>query len=611
MIGIVCLGFAWVIAIIQSVLPTLGYYRNNPYLLAFARPALILQSIAIASAYFYLTQAFLTDDFSLVYVASHSHPALPWFYRMSALWSGYEGSLLLWVVCLNLWSLIFAHTQPNTAQRQLTIAILGSLSAAFITILLFSANPFIILSHPMDAGDLTPLLQDPGNLIHPPMLTLGYVGFSLTFALTIAALLTNTLNRVYAKTARQLALLAWCVLTLGILLGSWWAYHVLGWGGFWFWDPVENASLLPWLTGLAFIHCILLMETKGIAIGLSATLALLTFTLSLLGTFLIRSGLLISPHAFASDPTRGILFFSLLSIVSFAALLLLVFKLPASPPWRVNLGSREGKLLIPVVILCMMVLAILSGTLYPVFRLALGFQKVVVSPVYYNTLLQPLTGFLLAGLAFASPHIKLKKMGLHLIISMCLTALLLTKTQHLTPMTFLLLSLAGLAIMALTPHLFSLPGMACAHLGFVILILGIVLSSLYTVTVTAHLKPGTAMQLGPYQVFFLDVQEIKTPPVHRIIGVFDVISHQHTVAVLTPEKRIYPREQTIITKAAIDPGVFRDLYLVLGDPEDHDRWTVRLTYKPFIRWCVIGGALMIFGGILAVIQRRLYRNSHD
>lgn len=562
MIGNACLTLALLAALLQSVLPILGYYRNNPYLLAIARPALMLQSAAIATAYAYLTQAFLTNDFSLLYVASHSHPTLPWFYRLAAVWSGHEGSLLLWVVCLNAWSLLFANTQANAPQRQLTIAILGAISAAFIAILLFTANPFITLPAVIGAADLNPLLQDPGNLIHPPLLTLGYVGFSLTFALTMAALLTNTLNQAYAKTARELALLAWCVLSLGILLGSWWAYRVLGWGGFWFWDPVENAALLPWLTGLAFIHCIILMETKGIALGLSAALALLTFTLSVLGTFLVRSGLLISPHAFASDPTRGLVFFLLLSAVSFAALLLLVFKLPASPPWHVRFRSREGALLVNVALLSTVMLAILFGTLYPVFREALGLQKIVVSAAYYNTVLWPLTGLLLVGLAF-------------------------------------------------TPPRFCLPSMSVAHLGFVILLLGIVLSSVYTTNETAHLKPGEAMHLGPYQVFFLDVQEIKTPHVHRIIGVFDVLKNQRTVAMLYPEKRIYPVQQAIITKAAIDPGVFRDLYLVLGDPEDHDRWVVKLTYKPFIRWCVIGGALMIFGGILGIIQRRLYRNSHD
>lgn len=562
MIGNACLTVALLAALLQSVLPILGYYRNNPYLLAFARPALILQSAAIATAYAYLTQAFLTNDFSLLYVASHSHPTLPWFYQLAAVWSGHEGSLLLWVVCLNAWSLLFANTQANAPQRQLTIAILGGISAAFIAILLFTANPFITLREVIGAADLNPLLQDPGNLIHPPLLTLGYVGFSVTFALTMAALLTNTLNQAYAKTARELALLAWCVLSLGILLGSWWAYRVLGWGGFWFWDPVENASLLPWLTGLAFIHCIILTETKGIAIGLSTVLALLTFTLSILGTFLVRSGLLVSPHAFASDPSRGLAFFLLLSAVSFSALFLLVFKLPASPPWRVRLGSHEGKLLLGVALLITLMLVILFGTLYPVFREALGLAKIVVSPAYYQTICWPLSALLLAG-------------------------------------------------MALTPPRFKLPSMACAHLGFVVLLLGILLSSVYTTSETAHLKPGEAMHLGPYQVFFLDVQEIKTPHVHRIIGVFDVVKNQHTVAMLYPEKRIYPVQPAVITKAAIDAGVFRDLYLVLGDPEDHDRWVIKLTYKPFIRWCVIGGALMIFGGILGIIQRRLYRNPHD
>lgn len=619
MIGNLCLTFAMIAALTQACLPFLGYYRNNPYLLAFARPAAYLQAIAVTAAYLYLSLAFLTNDFSLLYVANNSHPTLPWFYRLAAVWGGHEGSLLLWAVCLNAWTMLYAYKQKNTAQRQLTLATLGGLSTFFILLILFTANPFVTANTPVNAADLNPLLQDSGDFIHPPLLTLGYVGFSVTFALTFAALLTNTFNQAYAAKARQLALLAWCMLTLGILLGSWWAYRVLGWGGFWFWDPVENAALLPWLTGLAFIHCVLLMERKGIALELCALLALISFCLSLLGTFLVRSGLLISSHAFASDPTRGLCLLFFLSVVLFATLIVFIFKCPPSPVMRVFRFSRENALLVNAGLLLIIMLTILLGTLYPLFLDALRLGKLSVGAPYFNSVLWPLVCLALLSMAIgplcpndaALPRTKIYALLITAGFSAGATFVFLQLTDTLAMRPFALLSLSLFVLFQLKKTWRHLPAMTVAHLGFVILLLGIVLSSLFTTTQEAMLKPGEAMHLGPYQLFFVELREIKTPHSHRILGVFDVIKHEHTVAILTPEKRIYPVRQTIITQAAIDPGIFRDLYLVLGDPTDDDRFAVRLTYKPFIRWIGIGGAFMIFGGILALIQRRLYRTQHD
>jgi cytochrome c-type biogenesis protein CcmF len=619
MMGDACLTLALIAALAQSVLPYFGYYRHNPYLLAVARPAAYLQAIAVVAAYLSLSAAFLNNDFSLIYVANNSHPTLPWFYRLAAVWGGHEGSLLLWVFCLNLWTLLYTRTQKNTAQRQLTLATLGGLSAVFILLILFTANPFLTANTLLQPADLNPLLQDNGDFIHPPLLTLGYVGFSLTFALTFAALLTNTLNRAYATAARTYALLAWCVLTLGIVLGSWWAYRVLGWGGFWFWDPVENAALLPWLTGLAFIHCALLMERKNIAISLTTLLALLSFCLSLLGTFLVRSGLLISSHSFASDPTHGLCLLLFLSVVLFAALIVLIYQCPASPPWHVLLGSRESILLMNAGLLLIIMFTILLGTLYPLLLNALGLGKIAVGAPYFNSVLWPITClalFLMAIGPLCPRDAVLSREAINpliftLILSLITAFIFLITTQSFTLKHFFLLSLSVWVLMQCLKTWRHLPAMTIAHLGFVILLLGILLSSLFTVTKETTLKPGEAMHLGPYQLFFLELREIKTPHAHRIIGVFDVVKNAHTVALLYPEKRIYPVRQMITTQAAIDPGVFRDLYLVLGDPQDDDRFAVKFTYKPFIRWIGIGGAFMIFGGILAFIQRRLNRTQHD
>jgi cytochrome c-type biogenesis protein CcmF len=619
MIGSFCLTLALIAALAQSVLPYFGYYRHNAYLLAVARPAAYLQAIAVIAAYLCLSTAFLTNDFSLIYVANNSHPTLPWFYRLAAVWGGHEGSLLLWVLCLNAWTLFYTYAQKNTAQRQLTLATLGGLSTVFIMLILFTANPFLTANLPLHAADLNPLLQDSGDFIHPPLLTLGYVGFSLTFAFTFAALLTNTLNRTYAAQARTYALLAWCVLTLGIVLGSWWAYRVLGWGGFWFWDPVENAALLPWLTGLAFIHCALLMERKNIAVGFTTLLALLSFCLSLLGTFLVRSGLLISSHTFASDPTHGLCLLVFLGVVLFAALIVLIYKCPASPPWHILLGSRESILFMNAGLLLIIMLTILLGTLYPLVLDALGLGKIAVGAPYFNSVLWPLVCLALFFMAIGPlcprdavlSRFAIKPLMITLILSFITSFVFLIITPSFTLNTFLLLSLSLWVLMQCVKTWRHLPAMTIAHLGFVILLLGVVLSSTFTTTQETTLKPGEAMHLGPYQVFFLELREIKTPHSHRIIGVFDVVKNGHTIALLTPEKRIYPVRQMITTQAAIDPGVFRDLYLVLGDPQDDDHWAVKLTYKPFIRWIGIGGAFMIFGGILAIIQRRLNRTQHD
>ncbi|TAK72090.1 MAG: heme lyase CcmF/NrfE family subunit, partial [Gammaproteobacteria bacterium] len=400
------------------------------------------------------------------------------------------------------------------------------------------------------------LLQDPGFVIHPPMLYTGYVGFSVAFAITQAALIRGKLDADWAQLTRRFALAAWCFLTFGIALGSWWAYRVLGWGGFWFWDPVENASLLPWLSGTALIHVLLLCERRGIAQGWAALLAIISFALSLLGTFLVRSGVLISAHTFANDPARGLFLLILLTLVVFAALTIYVIRVPifvTKNPTPFSLFSRETALLLNSALLFIATLTVLLGTLYPLILDALHFGLISVGAPYFNTVMAPLA--------------------------------------------FIVLFFMGLASFS------RRTSMLIAHSGFAILILGILLSSHLNEEREVRIHPGNAVTVGPYQFFFLNTESADGSNYHGIRANFDVVKNNRHIAYLSPEKRIYTVREMVMTKVDIHPGIFRDLYIALGEPLNHDDWSVRLYYKPFIRFIWFGGALMMVGGIAAILQR--------
>src|SRR3989338_2417298 len=376
--GTIAILFALFFSLLQTVVPLFGYWRNNPFLLAFARPAAYGQGVYVFIAYVLLTIAFVNNEFTIAYVATNSHPTLPLLYRLSALWGSHEGSILLWIVMLNIWTIAFSF-HNNLAYRSLTLAILGLISFFFLCFLLFTSNPFLTATTLQTGRDLNPLLQDPGFIIHPPMLYMGYVGFSVTFAITQAALLQGNLNQTWATLTRQFAIAAWCFLTLGIALGSWWAYRVLGWGGFWFWDPVENASLLPWLAGTAFIHVLILIEKRNTAKNWGGLLAIFTFILSLLGTFLVRSGVLVSVHTFANDPTRGIFLLSLLAILTTIALAVYIIQMPSSNILLTKTScSRETFLLLNSSLLSIAMLTILLGTVYPLILDALHLGSISV-----------------------------------------------------------------------------------------------------------------------------------------------------------------------------------------------------------------------------------------
>ncbi|VVC74871.1 Cytochrome c-type biogenesis protein CcmF [Aquicella siphonis] len=637
--GEIALFLALLFALVQSLLPLWGYWRKNPHALACARPAALGQLICILAAYLLMTIAFAISDFSIAYVAANSHPWLPLMYRLTAVWGAHEGSILLWILILNIWTLAFSvfyrsssfqkvkqEYPPAGAERrllmtgeeELVLAVLGLISFSFLCFLLLTSNPFTPALIPQAGRDLNPLLQDPGFVIHPPMLYTGYVGFSVAFAITQAALIRGKLDPVWAHMTRRFALAAWCFLTFGITLGSWWAYRVLGWGGFWFWDPVENASLLPWLSGTALIHVLVLCEKRQTAKGWAALLAIISFALSLLGTFLVRSGVLISAHTFANDPARGAFLLLLLAILLTAALAVYVARIPqltrqnAAPfTW----ASREMMLLLNSALLFVAMTTILLGTLYPLILDALKLGTISVGAPYFNKVMLPLVMIvmMLMGLGvlthWQQSSIKslLEQAWKRILLSiLCAAALLYGVTSTLNPVAMISLSLSLWIIASVRGSVKNAPGMSLAHAGFAILVIGILLSSLLNQEREVRIRPGNETTLGPYQFHFLDTKGIQGSNFRGIQAAFAVEKNRRRVTTLYPEKRIYTVREMVMTKVDIHPSLFRDLYIALGEPLDDDYWSVRLYYKPFIRWIWFGGLIMILGGILAILQRKDY-----
>lgn len=626
--GEIALTLALFFSFLQSVLPLYGYWRNNPYALAFARPAAFGQFVFIAASYLLLTIAFGINDFSISYVAGNSHPLLPLMYRLTAVWGAHEGSILLWIFILSVWTIVFSIVyaryieihSTNKKLLPLTLSVLGLISFCFLAFLLLTSNPFLSALEPQTGKDLNPLLQDPGFVIHPPMLYMGYVGFSVAFAITQAALIQGTLDATWANITRRFALAAWCFLTLGITLGSWWAYRVLGWGGFWFWDPVENASLLPWLSGTALIHVLLLTEKRGSAKSWAALLAIISFGLSLLGTFLVRSGVLISAHTFANDPARGVFLLLLLAVLVTAALAIYIIRLPqlSSSISRFSFFSRETALLLNSALLFVAMLTILLGTLYPLILDALHLGTISVGAPYFNTVMAPIAFIVMFFMGFA-PFCRwqesqekmqsLKNLMLlvwkkFIISIVSAIALLWFFTGYIEITAAISLSLSLWIILSISDVLRKQPGMSLAHFGFAILVIGIMLSSILNEDREVRIKPGNAVTVGPYQFFFIDTKGVDGSNYRGIQANFEVLKNTRHITNMYPEKRIYTVRDMVMTKVAIHPGIFRDLYLALGEPLDQDYWSVRLYYKPFIRFIWFGGILMILGGLLTFLKRK-------
>ena len=495
----------------------------------------------------------------------------------------------------------------------LALAILGMISFAFLSFLLFTSDPFASAMIGMQGQDLNPLLQDPGFMIHPPILYVGYVGFAVPFAMTEAALLTGKLDERWATLAYRFTLATWSFLTLGIVLGSWWAYRVLGWGGFWFWDPVENASLLPWLAGVALIHVLALVRRRKVAIRWASLLTMVCFALSLLGTFLVRSGVLVSVHAFANDPRRGLFLLLLLAVFTMLTLIINWVYAPESFSFSkiaFPKMTRATGLLLNSVCLIVAMLTVLLGTLYPLILDALHLNAVSVGAPYFNMVMTPLV-FIVMGLmgfymlcSWEALTFKQwwKKAWQKIVVSIgsaCLLVWYIGDSSDLT--LFLGLALSFWAILSVFWAFRLSFGASVAHIGFAILIVGILLSSVLTEEKDVRLRPGLATTLGPYQFFFVEVVVQNGPNYRGIRAVFDVLKNKHVVTQLHPEKRIYTVRNTVMTKVDIHPGLFRDLYIALGEPLPHEDWSLRIYYKPFIRWVWLGGLLMMLGGLCAIL----------
>ncbi len=627
-IGSFALVLALLVAIVQGTLPLIGAQRGISAWIALARPASSILFLLIAIAFCCLTASFIDNDFSVLYVAQHSNSRLPLEYRIAGVWGGHEGSLLLWVLMLSLWALAvaaFSRSLPDDMVARVE-GVLGLVAAGFLLFILATSSPFErLLPAAQDGRDLNPLLQDPGLIFHPPMLYMGYVGFSVAFAFAISALLSGRLVAAWVCWLRPWGPAAWIFLTLGIGLGSIWAYYELGWGGWWFWDPVENASFMPWLVGTALIHSLAVTEKRGSFKNWTVLLAIGAFSLSLLGTFLVRSGVLSSVHAFASDPKRGVFILVFLAVVVGASLTLFAWRAP-----KVSLGgafalvSRETLLLINNVLLLSAAGAVLLGTLYPLVIDALNLGKLSVGPPYFNAVFAPLMVPLLFLMA-VGPVARWKQANIADIVRPLRGAFTLAVIAGVAvPFAAgewsagvalgigLAMWIAGSSVVQIIARTKSgLPprafwGMHMAHVGMAVTLVGIVMVKHYETERDVRMAPGDTVAAGSYTIRFLGVEDAPGPNYTAARGNLELLKDGALVMPLHPEKRKYLSSAMPMTEAFIDPGLTRDIYVSLGDPlEGGDKaWSVRVYYKPFVSWIWAGAVFMALGGLLAASDRR-------
>jgi len=639
-IGHFALIMALCVAIVQGVVPIAGAQLGIRSWMALARPAAQAQFIFIVMAFGCLMYAFINNDFSVKYVATVSNSMLPVQYRIAAIWGGHEGSLLLWALILGIWTLAVSRFSRNLPLDMVSrvIGVMGLVSMGFILFMLFTSNPFDrLLPAALDGRDLNPLLQDPGLNIHPPMLYTGYVGFSVAFAFAIAALLGGQMDATWARWSRPWTTVAWIFLTCGIALGSWWAYYELGWGGWWFWDPVENASFMPWLVGTALVHSLAVTEKRGSFKNWTVLLAIFAFSLSLLGTFLVRSGVLTSVHAFATDPERGVFILGFLVVVIGGSLALFAWRAPkVGLGGRFKLISRETFLLTNNVMLVAAAGAVLLGTLYPLLLDALNMGKISVGPPYFDTVFLPLMApmIFLMGLGpiarwkQASIPDMASRMKWAAAVSLIMALILpfvMGKWSALTSLGFamsfwifssvvvnmngrLAKTAAGGTHAGLLTRIAALPksyiGMNVAHTGVAIFIMGVTMVKSYEVEKDMRMDVGDTVEMAHYTFRFDGVTEIEGPNYTANRGQVLVTVDGKTETVLHPEKRTYLVQKMPMTEAAIDTGLFRDLYVSLGEPVGKGAWSVRIYYKPFVDWIWGGAFIMALGGIFAVSDRR-------
>ena len=637
-LGNVALVLAMLMAMLLEVYPLYGAYKNNQALMAMAKPLSIGMFLFTLMAYVLLTHSFLNDDFSLKYVAHHSNSMLPWYYKFTAVWGGHEGSFLLWTLIFASWTVavgLFSRAIPLHMVARV-LAVLGMVAIGFYLFMLLASNPFdrLLPFFPVDGRDLNPLLQDFGMIIHPPMLYMGYVGFSVAFAFAVAALLSGQLDSTWARWSRPWTIAAWAFLSVGIALGSWWAYYELGWGGWWFWDPVENASFMPWLVGTALMHSLAVTEKRKVFKSWTVLLAIAAFSLSLLGTFLVRSGILVSVHSFASDPTRGLFILVILAIVVGGSLLL--YGMRASEfksTGRYSLFSREVLLIGNNVLLTAATIVVLLGTLFPLVHKELGLGSISIGAPFFNQmftwLIVPFVFLLGVG-----PLSRWKKQSAAALKNQLLLAFALSVTAAVL-ITFAYEQQTYMAVLGMTLSVWifvttiieimqrteardaqldwltrlrkltpSHWGMVLGHVGFAVTLIGITLVSNYEQERDLRMTPGDSIDLAGYTFVFEGVEPLQGPNYSGHTGVVPVFEGSEPVTVLRAEKRFYPVQRTTMTEAGIDSGLTRDLFVALGEQLSNGDWALRIYVKPFVNWIWIGAFIMALGGLCSISDRR-------
>jgi cytochrome c-type biogenesis protein CcmF len=631
--GQLALIMAFLVAVLQTLVPLWGVRAGNTLAMAYARPLAAAQALFLLISLVTLAWCFVVDDFSVTYVATNSNTALPTPFKISAVWGAHEGSLLLWVTLLGCWGVavaLFSRSLPLEMLARV-LGIMGLVSTGFILFTLETSNPFArtLPSVPSEGGDLNPLLQDFGLIVHPPTLYMGYVGLSVVFAFAIAALLGGRLDAAWARWSRPWTTAAWIFLTIGIALGSWWAYYELGWGGWWFWDPVENASLMPWLVTTALMHSLAVTEKRGLFKSWTVLLAIFAFSLSLLGTFLVRSGVLTSVHAFASDPERGVFVLALLGICVGGSLLIYALKAPTvASVGRYEWLSRESFLLMNNLLLLVAAFAILLGTLYPLLIDFLGMGKISVGASWFNFMFVPVSVVLtlIIGIGAISrwksdQFSRLgRELGLAALAALVLgVATPLIVSGELNGKVMLGMGIAIWLVLASLAEVWkkcrgqlqripslslSFNGMILAHIGVAVTVVGVTMVANYSQEVSVRMAPGDSHTLGDYRFEFVEAGPIRGPNYQADAIRFRVYDGERQIGELMPEKRRYTARGSVMTEAAIDVSLFRDLYVSMGEPLENGAWGMRLQVKPFMRWVWLGAIFMALGGLMAMFDKR-------
>ena len=630
-LGHVALVLALCLALAQAFFGLAGPIFNKPSWSAAAKPVGVGHFVFVAIAYAGLTYAFINNDFSVAYVAGHSNSNLPLMYRISGVWGGHEGSMLLWILMLASWGAllgVFTKRIPlQTAAK--VLGVMGVISVAFMWFTLATSNPFDrLIPAPVDGRDLNPLLQDPGLVIHPPMLYMGYVGFAVAFSFAIAAMIEGKLDNQWARWIRPWTAAAWAFLTIGIALGSWWAYYELGWGGWWFWDPVENASFMPWLIGTALLHSLAVTERRGLFKGWTLLLAVSAFSLSLLGTFLVRSGVLVSVHAFATDPDRGLFILAMLVFFIGGALALYAWRAPqlAQKGGFAPL-SRETFLLANNMLFVVATLLILFGTLYPLFLDAMGLGKISVGPPYFNTvfIIPTLPLVLLMGIGMHTAWKKtdwqqlkgkLWPFALAAFLFTLIVPLIVYRQFGIMKFIGLLLGVWVIAVSFIDPVKYwlrkrSLRGysrtmiaMCFAHFGIGLFVIGVTMVETYGIARDIGMKPGDTVTVEDYSFTLVGTRNVQGPNYTAVQGEVIVEKDGEPVTTLYPEKRTYLVQQNPMTEAAIHPRIQRDLFVAMGEPLGQGAWSMRIQYKPYIRLIWLGALVMALAAFFGISDKR-------